>query len=185
MEESGSARSEETREQTLRIRYFRNRRQKAVIEADLAALLESGCATFIGTVSADGKPAAAHAIGARVLAGGTQLRIVLNAEETEVLDNLRDTAVVAIGATEVPTLRSLQVKGRAVRVEPASTEDRIRADRYLAAYFNAIHDTDGTPVELLRRLVPRDFVALVMSVEELYDQTPGPQAGTNLTPSRP
>jgi hypothetical protein len=151
-----------------------------VIQPDLAALLESGCATFIGTVDADGRPAAAHAMGALVQADGTKLRVLLSAEETQVLDNLRATGVVAIGATEVPTLRSVQLKGRADSVEPATAEDRIRKDRYLAEYFDTITSTDGTPPELLRRLVPRDFVALVMTVEELYDQTPGPQAGASL-----
>lgn len=152
-----------------------------MIEPAVAALLESGCATFVGTVDGDGNPAAAHAVGARVLAGGTQLRVILNAEETQVLDNLRDTGVVALGATDVPTLRSVQVKGRAVLVEPVTVDDRLRTDAYIAAYFEAINQTDGSSIELLHRLVPRDFVALVMTVEELYDQTPGPQAGASMS----
>jgi len=152
-----------------------------VIEPDVAALLESGCATFVGTVDGDGNPAASHSIGVRVLDGGTRLRVMLNAEETQILENLRTTGVVALGATDVPTLRSVQVKGRAVLVEPVTVDDRIRTDAYIAEYFEAIHNTDGTRVELLHRLVPRDFVALVMTVEDLYDQTPGPQAGARLS----
>jgi predicted pyridoxine 5'-phosphate oxidase superfamily flavin-nucleotide-binding protein len=150
------------------------------MEPEVVALLESGCATFVGTVDAGGNPAAAHAMGARVLADGAQLRVVLNAEEHVVLDNLRTNRVVALGATEVPTLRSVQVKGRALTVEPVTAEDRIRTGAYLAEYFEEIHRTDGTEVERLRRLVPRDFVVMVMTVDELFDQTPGPQAGTRL-----
>ena len=59
-------------------------------------------------------------------------------------------------------------------IEPVTAADRIRTDAYLASYFATINETDGTPVELLRRLVPRDFVALVMTVEELLR----PDAGT-------
>lgn len=150
------------------------------MQPEVAALLESGCSTFLGTVDAGGNPTATHAIGAQVLKGGAELRVILNAEEHQVLDNLRSTAVVALGATDVPTLRSVQVKGRTVLVEPVTAADRIRTDEYLAAYFNTINETDGTPVELLRRLVPREFVALVMTVEELFDQTPGPQAGASM-----
>ncbi|MGZ4688874.1 MAG: hypothetical protein ACXVKA_01380 [Acidimicrobiia bacterium] len=151
-----------------------------MIEPDVVALFESGCATFVGTVDAEGNPAAAHAMGIQVLGDG-RLRIVLNAEEIQVLDNLREMKVVALGSTDVPTLRSVQTKGRAVLVEPVTAEDRIRTDAYLAEFFHAINVTDGTPLELLARLVPRDFVALVMTVDELFDQTPGPQAGASLS----
>lgn len=146
----------------------------------MVALLESPCSMFVGTVDGAGNPAAAHAMGARVLEDGERVRVVLNAEEHQVLDNLQATGVVALGCTDVPTLRSMQVKGRAMLVEPITAEDRIRTDRYLAELFVTINATDGSPIELLRRLVPRDFVAMVMTVEELYDQTPGPQAGASL-----
>ena len=152
-----------------------------MIEPEVVALLESGASTMIGTVDADGKPAGMHAVGIKILDDGT-LRVAINAEEPEILENLRTTGVVALGATDVPTLRSVQVKGRALAVEPVTAEDRIRAEHYLATFFQAVHDTDGTPLELLARLVPRDLVALVMTVEELYDQTPGPQAGASLMP---
>jgi hypothetical protein len=151
-----------------------------VLEPDVVALLESPCATFVGTVDGEGNPAAAQAMGATVIEDGTRLRVILNAEETQVLENLADTGAVALGATDVPTLRSLQVKGRAVLVEPVTVADRLRTDAYLADYFETISQTDGSRVDLLRRLVPRDFVALVMTVDELYDQTPGPQAGASL-----
>jgi hypothetical protein len=151
-----------------------------VIEPDVVALLESGCATFVGTVDADGIPAAAHAMGIQVLDGGARLRVVLNAEETEVLDNLGSTGVVALGATDVSTLRSVQVKGRAELVEPVNSADRIRKDAYISEFFRLVHETDGAEIELLHRLVPREFLALVMTVDELFDQTPGPQAGVRL-----
>jgi hypothetical protein len=151
-----------------------------LMKPDVAALLESGCSTFLGTVDADGNPAATHAIGAQVLEAGTRLRVILNAEEHQMIDNLRSTAVVALGATDVPTLRSVQVKGRMVLVEPVTAADRIRTDEYIATYFNTINASDGTPLELLHRLVPRELVALVMTVDELFDQTPGPQAGASL-----
>ncbi len=152
-----------------------------VIEPDVVALLESGCSTFVGTVDANGNPAAAHALGIQVLDGGAHLRVILNGEEHQVLDNLRSTAVVALGATDVPTLRSVQVKGRTVLIEAVTAEDRIRTDAYLARFFTAVHETDGIEVDVLRRLVPREFIAAVMTVEELFDQTPGPQAGASLS----
>jgi hypothetical protein len=61
-----------------------------------------------------------------------------------------------------------------------TAEDRIRTERYLAEYFDRINQTDGTPVEKIRRMTPREYAAFVMTVDELYDQTPGPQAGAAL-----
>jgi len=154
-----------------------------VIDPDVVELLGSACATFVGTVDADGAPAAAYGMGVLVSDDGSELRVVVSSEEARVLDNLRSTGVVAIGATDVFTLRSVQVKGRALRVEPVTAEDRIRTERYLAGYFDRVHQTDGTPLEKIRRMQPRDYAAFVMTVDELYDQTPGPQAGAAL--SRP
>ena len=51
--------------------------------------------------------------------------------------------------------------------EPAPTH-------YLDGFFQAIHEADGTPVELLEVLRPGERFALVMTVEALFDQTPGP-----------
>jgi hypothetical protein len=151
-----------------------------VLDADVVALLESGAATFLGTVDADGNPAATHCMGIEVLDPAGEVRVMVNAQEPEVLADLADGGPVALGATDVSTLRSVQLKGRAVRVEPVTAEDRIRVDRYVAGFFGAVHDTDGTDVELLRRLLPRELVALVMTVESVFDQTPGPQAGASL-----
>jgi hypothetical protein len=151
-----------------------------VLDADVVALLESGCATFLGTVDGDGNPVAAHCMGIEVLDDGARVRVMVNAEEPEVLADLADAGPVALGATDVSTFRSVQLKGRAEGIEPVTAADRIRVDRYVAGFFGAVHDTDGTDVELLRRLLPRELVALVMTVESVFDQTPGPQAGTSL-----
>ena len=151
-----------------------------VLDPDVVALLESGCSTFLGTVDADGNPVATQCMGVQVMDDGASVRVMVNAEEQEVLDDLAAPGSVALGATDVHTLRSVQVKGRALGVEPVTAEDRIRADRYVAGFFQAVHETDGTDVDLLSRLVPRELVALAMTVDAVFDQTPGPQAGTRL-----
>jgi hypothetical protein len=39
---------------------------------------------------------------------------------------------------------------------------------------------NGTPLPLLEAIRPRSVFALSITVEEAYDQTPGPSAGTPL-----
>jgi hypothetical protein len=152
-----------------------------VLPDDVVALLESGCSTFIGAVEPDGAPVASHCMGVQVVDDGTHLRVMVNGEEEHAIAALQATGVVALGATDVYTLRSIQVKGRAVRVEPVTADDRVRTDRYIAEFLHAIHETDGTEHDLAKRAVPRKLVALVMTIAEVFEQTPGPQAGTVLS----
>jgi hypothetical protein len=151
-----------------------------VLPDDVVDLLESGCATFLGAVDADGRPVASHTTGIRVVEDGTRLRVMVNRADRDAIGALEASGVVAVGATDVHTLRSLQVKGRVIGVEPATAEDRIRTDAYIAAFSQAVYETDGIDVELMRQALPRDFVALVTTIEDVFDQTPGPRAGTNL-----
>jgi hypothetical protein len=153
-----------------------------VLDPDVVALLESGCSTFLGTVDAAGNPVAGHCMGIRVT-GPAEVRVMVNAEQDEVLADLRAPGAVALGATDVHTLRSVQLKGRAVRVEPVTADDRIHTDAYAASFFRAVHDTDGADVDVLQRYRPRELVALVMHVDDVFDQTPGPQAGARLSGS--
>ncbi len=42
-----------------------------------------------------------------------------------------------------------------------------------------VNETDHTPRGLIDNMVPDHFVACTLDVEELYNQTPGPQAGAS------
>jgi hypothetical protein len=150
------------------------------IAREIVAHLESPVSVIVGAVAPDGSPLAAHCCGARVLDGGTQVRVTVNGEERELLADLGATAVAAVSATEVPTLRSIQLKGRIVAVEEATAEDRIRTEQWRAGFFALVHEVDGVAVELLEHVMPLELAAFVLEVDEVYDQTPGPQAGSRL-----
>lgn len=156
-----------------------------MIETDVAALFESGCSLVVGTVGPDLVPDAARAWGAEVVDGGAALRVLVASDATTTLANLRSTGVVAVTATEVATLRSVQVKGRARVDGPASEADLERSRRHVEAFFAAVEATEGTPPARLSRLLPAGFTAFVTTADELYDQTPGPRAGARLDAHRP
>jgi hypothetical protein len=153
-----------------------------VFAAATARFLESGCALIVGTVSVDSEPHATRGWGASVLPGDdARVRLLLDADESGVLDNLTSSGAIAITGADVRTLRSVQVKGRFGASEPAADDDRTRARRFCDAFFGAVVATDGTARELLERLVPDDYVACTIAIDEVYDQTPGPGAGAPLT----
>jgi hypothetical protein len=154
-----------------------------VLDAELTALLESGCALIVGTVGRDREPHAGRAWGLTVLAdecGTGRVRLLLDADDEVTVRHVAAGGRVAITGGNVETLKSRQIKGRAVALFDATPDDDARAARYCAAFFAEVARADGTPLELLERMRPRAFAACVVEVGECYDQTPGPGAGARV-----
>jgi hypothetical protein len=108
-------------------------------------------------------------------------RLILDADDPVAADNLRATGAVAVTGADVTTLRSIQFKGETVGMDVATDADRERAHGYTEEFFAAVHAIDHTPMEQLESLRPRDYVVCTVRVVDVYDQTPGPGAGTPLT----
>ena len=146
-------------------------------------LAERGCALTVGTVGPDGAPHASRGWGLTLTATATSpVRLLLDADDDATLANLERTdrhgGRIAITGADVRTLRSFQLKGRVVAIEAVTEADHEKADRYCDDFFTDILVTDGTPRALTERLRPARFVACTVEVEEAFDQTPGPQAGS-------
>jgi hypothetical protein len=153
-----------------------------VIEPDAKELLESPCAMIVGTVAADGLPDATRGWGLEVT-GRCEVRVLLSSHATTSLENLATTGAFAVTVTHFTTFVSYQLKGHAQRTEPATAEDRIRFDTFCAGCVRAIHEADGTPEDLIWRILPPGIVACVVTVDSVFDQTPGPAAGAKLAPT--
>jgi hypothetical protein len=152
-----------------------------MVEGAAAELLTGGCALIVGVVSADRVPCATRGWGLTVLAGPpSRVRLVLSSDDVPRLRDDTDSQAIAITAADVRTFHAVQLKGRAGVPEPADRADRAAVIRYCDSFFGAVEDVDGTERRLLDRLVPEDFVACTVMVDELYDQTPGPGAGAAL-----
>ena len=150
---------------------------------ELVTMLEAGAGLVVGTVSPDGTPRADRAWAASVVDAETRrIRFVMSADDPEVAANLESGAVSLTGA-DVRTYQSVQLKGRPVVVETPTPADVELARLQSETFFEAVHITDGNPVEALRRMLPREMVVVEMVVEETFDQTPGPSAGSVLTES--
>jgi hypothetical protein len=81
---------------------------------------------------------------------------------------------------DVLNLRSMQVKGRSVGpAEPPGPADLANMERY-HALLSPKSRLNGTPPALLEAIRPRSVFVVSIVVEEAYDQTPGPSAGTRL-----
>lgn len=141
------------------------------------AMLTAGSGLIVGCVDPDGTPLAVRAWCAAIVGG--RLRIGMSADDVRAVANVEQRAV-AITAADVPTLASVQVKGRVVGIEPPTRADLELMASQSEAFFQAIHHTDGYPVEGLRRLLPRAIVMIEIEVSDVFDQSPGPRAGLQL-----
>lgn len=153
--------------------------------ADLMATIAAGSALVVGTVSAEGEPRAHRAWATSVVdADANRIRFVMSGDDPDLLEHLESGAVSLTGA-DVTTYRSAQLKGRPVLVEPPTAADLELAGEHSEAFFEAIHRTDGNPLDLLRRMLPQRMLSVEMIVEETFDQTPGPKAGSALQAGDP
>ncbi len=152
-----------------------------MIGSELAAFLESPCSLIVGTVDADGLPDATRAWGIEVL-DERRLRVLLSTQALVTRRNVEGGGAIALTATHFSTFESVQLKGRATQVDEATADDRIRFERYCAGATRAIAESDGTPEELVARFITADVYACHMTVDSVYDQTPGHSAGTQLAP---
>lgn len=146
--------------------------------SELTSMIDAGAGLVVGTAGADGEPRATRAWAVTVVDDGTRrVRVVVSADDPVSVANLRTGAVVALNGADVRTFRSVQLKGRVMAVESPSADDlgttRAQSDRFL----QVVHETDGNPLELLRRILPVEVVVVELEIDEMYDQTPGPDAG--------
>jgi hypothetical protein len=117
--------------------------------------------------------------------GPVRARLLIGTDDGHGLEHVVAGGAIAVTATSVRTLRSVQMKGRVDTVEPATDDDRARAARFADEFFTDIVETDHTPRGLVERMEPSDYVACRVTLDEVYDQTPGPAAGAPLREARP
>jgi hypothetical protein len=150
------------------------------IGPDTAPRFLDGSALIVAAADRDGTPYATRGWGVAILDEGAALRVYLDADDDAVVPLLTAGAAVAITGGCVRTLASAQVKGRVRVVDDLTALDMATRERATALFVRDVNETDHTPRRLVDRMVPERFVACTVDVEELYDQTPGPQAGATL-----
>lgn len=156
------------------------------IDDELAAFLECAGSQIVGTVDAAGVPTASRAWDVQVVGDHSAVRVQLDVTDAITIDNVDAGRSVAITVTDVFTLRSVQVKGsvqvegRGTRVGPPTADDFVHGERYRAGFLANVVEVEQVPEALPRRMLPTTFVTFEMTIDEVYDQTPGPTAGAPL-----
>ncbi len=152
----------------------------AVNETRILRCLEHGVSVLVGSVDALGSPACCRAVG---LTSSDNLATVTvfvpMATSQETMANVATTGRLAVVATHPIEHCATQLKGIAQRTRPAREDEEPFVRQHLGS-FAAVLNSLGYPPRLTNALVHWPAFAIEMRVEEVYEQSPGPNAGSRL-----
>lgn len=151
-----------------------------MISPALTAFLEEGIAIHVGTRNASLVPSGARAIAVKVENGGTHLRVYVPASAwSPLLEDLHANGQGTVLFGRPIDDRSCQVKGTFVDVRPVGEDERALVIGQWEG-FVANLALIGIPRKVFSAWTTWPVVAARFKVTALFEQTPGPAAGTPL-----
>jgi len=153
-----------------------------ILSSELKAFAESGVSIHVGTADARLVPEPARGMGARVEPSGTEVTVfVPKAGMGRTLENLAANGRIAVCFARPLDDLSFQLKGVVTGTyEVTSDADRAVVERYrgrLAEMFQFV----GIPARITFAIACWPAVAVRFRVEQVFVQTPGPNAGVPLS----
>jgi hypothetical protein len=137
----------------------------------------NGVSVIVGTVDADGIPTCCRGVAIASKDDFDTVTVYVPAATAqETVANVATTRRVAISCSHPLSHESIQIKGltRGVRLAPASDEPLVQAR---LDEFGAVLEQIGLPLRVTRSVAHWPAFAIDVSVEQVFDQTPGPKAG--------
>jgi hypothetical protein len=151
-----------------------------MIDSALATFLQEGLAIHIGTRNEHLEPNGARGIAVTVDDDGTRVVVYVSKIAAErLLADLRSNGRAAVVFCRPTDDRACQVKGVFVSVRQARTAERALMTRQWEGFVRQLGQI-GIPPATVQSWATWPAVAITLRVTELFDQTPGPKAGTAL-----
>ena len=156
-------------------------RAEPVLDPAVVEFIQGGVAVGVATRDDDLRPEFARGWGPEVSVDRRAVRLCVSAPEGSLVRaNLQRNGAVAVGFSPPTIARAVQVKGVATGVSEPDEADLERVERHVRA-FVAEAERIGAPPELSRRMfVGTGLAAIQFSIDDVFDQTPGPTAGRRL-----
>jgi hypothetical protein len=148
--------------------------------SNLQWIHEAGTSVLVGTAGAGAVPACCRGIAIRIDPDCRRATaFVPVATSRDVIANAAATKRAAFVVTRPIEHSSIQMKGTVETIRLATDAEEPFVRQALEE-FAGVLDTIGMPKRLTRALTYWPAFAIELTVSELYDQTPGPRAGTPL-----
>jgi hypothetical protein len=139
-----------------------------------------GVSLIVGTVDAEGVPTCCRAFALTTRDNFETVTVYVPAATgQETMANVATTRRVAISCTKPVSHSSIQIKGVTRGVKLAPPEDEAFVTQRLHEFADVL-DLLGLPRKVTHRIAHWPAFAIDVSIEQLFDQTPGPRAGTPL-----
>jgi hypothetical protein len=152
-----------------------------VLTPELVEFVHSGVAVGVATRDESMRPAFARAWAPQVSADRRSLTLCVSASEgSATRANLEGNGAVAVGFSPPTIAKAVQLKGVAVVAGEPGAHDLDRVERHVGA-FRAECERIGAPAEVVDSVCACPALVLIrVSIDEGFDQTPGPVAGRRL-----
>ena len=148
--------------------------------ARLHRCLEPGLSIIVAAVDAHGAPSCCRSYAIKSDDGLQTLTVYLPvATSHDAIQGLAVTKRLAVAATQMMESSATQLKGTAIETRLARDDEAAFLDASLDAFADKLVEL-GVPRRLARTAVHWPAFAVTIRVEEIYEQTPGPKAGTRL-----
>ena len=142
--------------------------------------LEPGLSLLVGTVDVNGMPSTCRGIAAVSDDDLETMTVYVPvATSHETIQNVATTKRLAVAATHPIDNSATQLKGTALDVRLAREDEAAFVRARLEAFADVL-DTVGVPRRLTRSVAHWPAFAISLRVEQMFDQTPGPNAGSRL-----
>lgn len=148
--------------------------------SSITRCLEPGFAILVGTVDAAGTPSCCR--GVAILSNdefATATAYVPVATSQTIIHNLAITKRIAVNVSHPIEHRAVQLKGVALDARLAREDEAPFVRARLDAFADVL-DTVGVPRRLTRSVAHWPAFAVTLRVEQIFDQTPGPKAGSRI-----
>jgi hypothetical protein len=156
------------------------------ITAELKAFLERGASVMVGTRDAACVPELVRAWGPRVSRDRRSVSVcVAMAAGAKTIDNLRDNGRLAVTFALPANSNAIQVWGRCIETGEARRQDLAAVQKHRDA-FARVNEGLGVPRPFIEALWKRELagspvmLTIWFAAEQIFNQTPGPDAGSLL-----
>ncbi len=156
------------------------------ISDELKTFLESGISAVVGTRDVDLVPEITRVWGLQVSKDRKSISLCAPlATSRKTLDNLADSGQITVCCCLPTSYKTVQLKGRCIQKADPSRADLAAVERHRLA-FGRMNERIGFSRQRTETLWRRELessavlVKLRFAPEQIFDQTPGPDAGSPL-----
>lgn len=148
----------------------------------IADFLQSPVAIDVAGSNPSNRPSLARGLGCRVLAGGRQCCIFLSRHRSQaLLDDLRIRPQLAAVFCLPSTEQAVQIKGVVSDIRRLTVEEQSILEACHQGFAAEIAQIGYSAEFAAHYRYTGECVSLIVTPTDIYEQTPGPLAGSRLT----